>query len=58
MTTYSIYWEDLNKEAQKKYKELWHENVDLCPIAIVDIKDECKCETKCNNCKCDEDYSC
>lgn len=53
MITYSIYWEDLNEEAQEKYKKLWHENVDLCPIAIIDIEEcECECETKCKNCKC------
>jgi len=39
MTTYEIFWDDLTEEAQKKMKDLWHENIDLNPIAIIDIED-------------------
>lgn len=43
MKTISIYFEDLNKEAQEKYKDDFEgpRNVNA-PIAIMDIEDEVK----------------
>jgi len=36
MISYEIFWDDLNAKAKKKLKGLWHENIDLSPIAIID----------------------
>lgn len=36
---FEIYWDDLTDEAKDRMNELWHENIDLSPIAIVDIED-------------------
>lgn len=38
MNTYEIYWYDLNEEAQDRLKDLYHDNVDLTPLAIVDLE--------------------
>lgn len=38
MKSFEIYWSDLTYEAQKRLKELYHENIELTPIAIVDIE--------------------
>lgn len=36
-----IYWDDLNASAKKRLKkDLYHENIDLSPIAIIDIEEE------------------
>lgn len=35
---YEIYWEDLNKEAQERLKDLYHENIDIHPLAIFEIE--------------------
>jgi hypothetical protein len=40
MTSYEIYWDDLNEDAQERMQELWYENIDLSPLAIIDIEDE------------------
>lgn len=40
MKSYKIYWSDLNDEAQERLKELYHDNIELCPLAIIDIEDE------------------
>jgi hypothetical protein len=40
MKTYRIYWNDLSEEAQEKFKELYHENIELSPLAIIDIEEE------------------
>lgn len=40
MKSYEIYWEDLNDDAQERLKDLYHENIDLSPLAIIDIEDE------------------
>ena len=39
MTQYEIYWKDLTEKAQEKLKDLYHDNIDLSPIAIIDIED-------------------
>jgi len=38
MKTFKIYWHDLNKEAQERLKELYHDNIELSPLAIIDIE--------------------
>jgi hypothetical protein len=38
MNSYEIYWEDLTPEAQERLKELNHENVNLTPLAIINIE--------------------
>lgn len=40
MKSYEIYWDDLTPKAQERLKELWHDNVDLAPLAVVDIEEE------------------
>ena len=40
MKTFEIYWDDLNASAKKRLKELYHENVDLTPLAIVELAEE------------------
>lgn len=37
MKSFEIYWSDLTDDARKRLKELYHENVELSPLAIVDI---------------------
>jgi len=40
MVSFEIYWDDLTPEAQKRLKLLWHENVGLGPLAIIDLESE------------------
>ena len=40
MARYEIHWEDLNVEAQTRLEGLKHHNIDLSPLAIIDIEDE------------------
>ena len=40
MAQYGIYWSYLTEKAQDKLKGLYHENIDMSPIAIIDIEDE------------------
>jgi len=40
MKSYEVYWKDLSEEAQERLKELYHENIDLSPLAIIDIEEE------------------
>jgi hypothetical protein len=36
-----IYWEDLNASAKKRLREdLYHENIDMSPIATIEIEKE------------------
>jgi len=37
MTSYEIYWSDLNKEAKDRLRDLYHENIELSPLAIVEV---------------------
>ncbi len=39
MKQYEIYWSDLSKEAQERLKDIYHENIELSPLAIIDIED-------------------
>jgi len=36
---YQIFWSHLTPEAQEEFKDLWHENVEMNPLAIIDIDD-------------------
>lgn len=38
MTQYEIYWSDLTPEAQERLSELKDDNVDLSPLAIIDVE--------------------
>lgn len=40
MNSYEIYWNDLTPEAQAKFARLYHDNIDLAPLAIIDIEEE------------------
>jgi cytidylate kinase len=40
MKSYEIYWKDLNEEAKKRLKDLYHENIDISPLAVIDIEEE------------------
>jgi len=42
MTQHEIYWDDLTEEAKKRVYGLYHENVDDCPIAIIEIDEKRK----------------
>lgn len=37
---FEIFWKDLTEEAQKRLKDLYHENIDLAPLAIIEIEGE------------------
>ncbi len=39
METYEIYWEDLNEKAQERLKNIYHDNINLSPLAILDIEE-------------------
>ena len=38
--TFEIYWDDLNPTAQGRLKNLYHENINLSPIAIIEVEDK------------------
>lgn len=38
MNSYEIYWHDLNEEAQVRLNDLYHDNVDVTPLAIVNLE--------------------
>ena len=40
MKSFEIYWEDLNEEAKTRLKDLYHDNIDLSPLAIIDVEEE------------------
>ena len=40
MKTYEIYWGDLTDEAKERLKGMYHENIGIAPIAIVDVEDD------------------
>jgi len=40
MKTFEIYWSDLNEKAKEELVELYHENIELSPLAIFEIEDE------------------
>ena len=40
MKTFEIYWDDLTQEAKDRHKELYHGNIELAPLAIVELEEE------------------
>jgi hypothetical protein len=40
MKNFEIYWDDLTQEAKDRHKELYHDNIELTPIAIVELEEE------------------
>lgn len=40
MKQFEIHWYDLSEEAQKRLKALYHDNIYLSPLAIIDIEEE------------------
>lgn len=38
METYEIYWSHLSEEAKEEFKDLYHENIELTPLAIINIE--------------------
>lgn len=46
MESYEIYWSDLTEEAQERLQGMYHENIDISPIAFVDIEDDVEASRK------------
>jgi hypothetical protein len=40
MGTYEIFWDDLTEDAQERLKDLWHDNVEFSPLAIIEVEEE------------------
>lgn len=42
MLNFEIYFDDLSEDAQNRFRDagLWHENIDLAPLAIFEMDDE------------------
>lgn len=40
MRTFEIYWNDLTDDAKERLKDLNHDNVDLSPLAIIELEDD------------------
>jgi hypothetical protein len=40
MKTFEIFWNDLTNEAKERLKEMYHENIDLSPLAIIEFEKE------------------
>lgn len=38
--TYEIYWDDLNMDAQIRLQSMYHDNIGISPLAIIEIEDE------------------
>lgn len=39
MKQYEIYWDDLSDEAKKKFKGIYHANINLTPLVILENKE-------------------
>ena len=37
---YEIYWSDLTDEAKKRLEGLYHENLEITPLAIIEVEDK------------------
>lgn len=35
---YEIFWKDLNKKAKERLKDLYHKNIDISPLAILEVE--------------------
>jgi len=40
MVSYEIYWDDLTEEAKIRLGKLHHANIDLSPLAIIEVNEE------------------
>ncbi len=40
MKSIEIWWEDLTIEAQERLIDLYHDNIDIVPVAIIDIEED------------------
>ena len=40
MTQHEIFWDDLTPEAQERLKDLNRGNIDLSPLAIIEVEEE------------------
>lgn len=40
MQQFEIYWDDLTEEAKERLKDLYHENIDLSPIVIIELEEQ------------------
>ncbi len=38
--TYEINWDDLTEEAKERLAGMYHDNIDMSPIAYVEIEEE------------------
>jgi len=38
MKQFEICWSDLNDNAKERLKFMWHENIELSPITIINIE--------------------
>lgn len=38
--TFEIWWSDLNAPARKRLKAMYHENIDMSPIAYCDVEED------------------
>ena len=36
---HEIYWNDLTKSAKFRLKDLYHKNIDLSPLTIIEVKE-------------------
>jgi hypothetical protein len=54
MGSYEIYWDDLNFKAKEKLNELYHKNVDLTPLCVIEFEDNKENKEKfvCDECGC------
>ena len=50
MSSYEIWWDDLTNAAKERLAALKHDNVDLSPLAIVDVEEEEPVENPCPKC--------
>lgn len=37
---FEIYWDDLTREAKHRLKEMYHENIDMTPIAVIELEED------------------
>jgi hypothetical protein len=37
---FEIYWDDLTLEAQERLKAIYHENIDLLPLATIEVEEK------------------
>ena len=45
MNNYEIYWNDLSDEAKARLKPIYHSNINLTPLAIVEREENSEVET-------------